>query len=116
MLWSFQARESRQGLCVCVFVFAFVFGCVCVFRGGCHAGILTCFRLLKPVQVGAVRACVCASVCVCVHVCVCGFARQHWCAWKLYKTPEVIFAEGWRVFVCVCGCLCLRCGGNTGKL
>ena len=112
MLSSFQARESRQGLSVCVFVFAFVFVCVCVFRGGCHAGILTCFRLFKPVQVGAVRACVC--VFVCVYVCVCVFARQHWCARKLYKTSEFIFAEGWRVFVCVC--LCLRCGGNTGKL
>ena len=28
-------------------------------RGGCHAGILTCFRLFKPVKVDSVCVCVC---------------------------------------------------------
>ena len=42
-------------------------------RGGCRAGILTCFHLFKPVKVDSVCVCVCVFVFAFVFVCVCVF-------------------------------------------
>ena len=56
-------------------------------RGGCQAGILTCFRLCKPVKVD--------GVCVCVCVFVFAFVRHHWQDLKLYEKSELVFAERW---------------------
>ena len=55
------------GMCVSSGTIREIRICLCR-RGGCHAEILTCFRLCKPVKVD--------SDCVCVFVFA--FVRQHW--------------------------------------
>ena len=56
-------------------------------RGGCRAGILTCFHLFKPVKVDSVCVCVCLCLrlCLCVFACLCLCV----CVWYLSSCRHI---------------------------
>ena len=58
-------------------------------RGGCRAGILTCFHLFKPVKVDSVCVCVCVFVFAFVFVCVCVFVFVCVCVWYLSSCRHI---------------------------